>query len=81
MVGEMAARNDLIVLNQGGEFTFRRGAEGSIIDLAIAAPRFASRISDWSVLVAMDPLRKLQGQKIIRETRPTSQINGKAENP
>ena len=23
MVGEMVARNDLIVLNQGGEFTFR----------------------------------------------------------
>ena len=26
MVGEMIARNDLIVLNQGREFTFRRGA-------------------------------------------------------
>ena len=50
MVGEMVARNDLIVLNQGGDFTFRRGAGGSIIDLTIAAPRLASRISDWSVL-------------------------------
>ena len=50
MVGEMVARNDLIVLNQGGEFTFRRGAGGSIIDLTIAAPRLVSRISDWSVL-------------------------------
>ena len=29
---------------------FRRGAEGSIIDLTITAPRLASRISDWSVL-------------------------------
>ena len=37
-------------MNQGGKFTFRRGAEGSIIDLTIAAPRLASRISDWSVL-------------------------------
>ena len=39
MVGEMVARNDLIVLNQGRDFTFRRGAGGSIIDLAFAAPR------------------------------------------
>ena len=50
MVGEMVARNELIVLNQGGDFTFRRGAGGSIIDLTIAAPRLASRMSDWSVL-------------------------------
>ena len=50
LVGEMVARNKLIVLNQGGEYTFRRGAGGSIIDLTIAAPRLASRISDWSVL-------------------------------
>ena len=28
LVGEMVARNDLIVLNQGGEFTYRRGAGG-----------------------------------------------------
>ena len=50
MVGEMVARNDLTVLNQGRESTFRQGAGGSIIDLTIAAPRLASRISDWSVL-------------------------------
>ena len=50
LVGEMVARNDLIVLNQGREFTFRRGAGGSIIDLTIAAPCLGSRISDWSVL-------------------------------
>ena len=49
LVGEMVARNDLIVLNRGREFTFRRGAGGLIIDLTIAAPRLASRISDWSV--------------------------------
>ena len=29
----------------------------------------------------MDPIRKLQGQEIICVTRPTSQINGKAEYP
>ena len=29
----------------------------------------------------MDPLRQLQAQKIICETRLTSQINGKAEHP
>ena len=29
----------------------------------------------------MDPLRQPQAQKIICETRPTSQINGKVENP
>ena len=50
LVGEMAARNDLIVLNQGRDFTFRRGAGGSIIDLTFAAPRLASRIVDWCVL-------------------------------
>ena len=50
LVGEMVARNDLIVLNQGKEFTFRRGVGGSIINQTIAAPRFASRIGDWSVL-------------------------------
>ena len=46
LVGEMAARNDLIVLNQGRDFTFRRGAGGSIIDLMFAAPRLASGIVD-----------------------------------
>ena len=50
LVGEMVARNGLIVLNQGKEFTFRRGAGGSIIDLTIATPRLASRIGGWSVL-------------------------------
>ena len=33
------------------------------------------------LVIKFDPLRKLQGQKIICETRPTSQINGKAEYP
>ena len=42
LVAEMVPRNDLIVLNQGKEFTFRRGAGGSIIDLTIATPRLAS---------------------------------------
>ena len=46
----MVARNDLIILNRGRDFTFRRGAGGSIIDLTIAAPRLASRIGDWYVL-------------------------------
>ena len=50
LVGEMVARNDLIVLTWGRDFTFRRGAEGSIINLTIAAPRLASRIGDWCVL-------------------------------
>ena len=50
MVGEMVARNDLIVLNRGGDFRFRRGVGGSIINLTIAAPRLASRIGDWCVL-------------------------------
>ena len=50
LVGEMVARNDLIVLNRGRDFTFRRGAGGSIIDLTIAVLRLASRIGDWCVL-------------------------------
>ena len=49
LVSEMVARNDLIVLNQGREFTFRRGAGGFIIDLTFAAPRLASRIGDWCI--------------------------------
>ena len=43
LVGKMVASNDLIVLNQGKEFTLRRGAGGSIIDLTIAAPRLKDR--------------------------------------
>ena len=50
MVGEMVARNDLIVLNRGRNITLRRGGEGAIIDLTFAAPRLASRIGDWCVL-------------------------------
>ena len=44
LVDEMVARNDLIILNRGRDFTFIRGARGSIIDLTIAAPSLASRI-------------------------------------
>ena len=50
LVGEMVARNDLIVLNRGRDFTIRRGAGGSIIDLTITAPRLTSRIGDWCVI-------------------------------
>ena len=50
LVGEMVARNDLIVLNRGRDFTIRRGSGGSIIDLTIAAPSLASRIGHWCVL-------------------------------
>ena len=50
LISEMVARNDLIVLNQGKEFTFRRGTKGSIIHLTIAAPRLASMIGDLCVL-------------------------------
>ena len=50
MVCEMFARNDLIVLNRSRDFTCRRGAGGSKIDLTIAVPRLASRVGDWCVL-------------------------------
>ena len=47
LVGKMVARNDLIVLNRGRNFTFRRGAMGGgVINLTISA----SRIGDWCVL-------------------------------
>ena len=49
LVGEMVTRNDLIVLNRGRDYTFRRGAVGSIIVLTIAASRLPSRIGDWCV--------------------------------
>ena len=42
-VGEMVARNDLIVLNRDRDFTFRRVAGVWIIDLTISATRLASR--------------------------------------
>ena len=62
LVGEMVARDDLIVLNQGGEFRFRREAGGgAIIDLSIAATHLASRITDWSVL----EVRTLSDQRCI----------------
>ena len=50
LVGETVARTDLIVLNRSRDFTFRRGARESIIDLTIAAPNLASRIGDWCFL-------------------------------
>ena len=46
----MVARNDLIVLNQGKDFTFRRGTGWPIIDLKVAALRLASKIGEWCVL-------------------------------
>ena len=46
----LPARNDLIVLNRGRDFTFRRGAGESIIDLTMAAPHLTSRIGDWCFL-------------------------------
>ena len=56
MFGQMVARNDLIVLNRGRDFTFRRGPWGSIIDLTIARPRLASKIGDWCILEVINNL-------------------------
>ena len=52
LVSEMVARNDLILLNRGRDFTFRQGSMGggSVNNLTIAAPRLVSRIGDWCVL-------------------------------
>ncbi|XP_051159331.1 uncharacterized protein LOC127280415 [Leptopilina boulardi] len=50
LVANMVAANDLVVMNRGRKFTFRRGVAGSIIDLTIASPRVARRIREWSVL-------------------------------
>ena len=41
LVGEVVARNDLVVLNRSRDFTFRRGAGRSIIDIMISAPHLA----------------------------------------
>ena len=38
LVGEMADRNDLIVLNQGKDFTFRRGAGGRLSTSRLPRP-------------------------------------------
>ena len=50
LVSEIVVKNDLIVLNRRHEFTLRRGAVGSIIDITIAAPHLASKIGGWLVL-------------------------------
>ena len=50
LVGEMVAKNELILLNRGRDLTFIRGAGGLIIDRTIVTPRLASRIGDWCVL-------------------------------
>ncbi|XP_043472927.1 uncharacterized protein LOC122505400 [Leptopilina heterotoma] len=50
LVSDMVAANDLVVMNRGREFTFRRGVSGSIIDLTIASPRVARRFARWKVL-------------------------------
>ena len=47
---EFVARNDLTVMNNGQEHTFRRGDTGSIIDLTIASENLASKIENWRVL-------------------------------
>lgn len=49
-VTEMAARLDLVFLNEGTTSTFRRsGCRGTIIDLTMATTRVASRVRDWRV--------------------------------
>lgn len=49
-VSEMIARMDLIVLNKGNAFTFRRGTTGSVIDITLASSGIAARTSAWRVL-------------------------------
>ena len=39
LFGEMVAGNKLLLLNRGGELTFRREARGSIINLKFSTPR------------------------------------------
>lgn len=46
----MLARLDLVVLNEGDSFTFRRRNTGSVIDVTMATNRVARRTSSWKVL-------------------------------
>lgn len=50
IVTEFIAQNDLVVLNRGNEFTFRRLDTGSIIDLSLSTPKLATRVKQWKVL-------------------------------
>ena len=50
LVGEMVARNDLTVLNQGRDFAFRQETGGLIIDFTITAPCLTSIIGNWCLL-------------------------------
>ena len=47
---ELVARNNLTVMNNGQEYTFRRGDTGSIIGLTIASENLASKIENWRLL-------------------------------
>lgn len=50
IVCEFLSRNDLIILNEGREPTFRRSNAASIIDLTLASPNISKYIREWGVL-------------------------------
>lgn len=50
-VADMAARLDLVIVNEGSSTTFRRpGYRGTIIDITLATPNTAAIIPNWRVL-------------------------------
>lgn len=50
LLSEMIARLDLVILNEGNDFTFRRGDTGSVIDITLSTGGVAAGASAWRVL-------------------------------
>lgn len=49
-LSDLVARMNLVVLNEGNAFTFRRGATGSVVDVTFATEGVAARTEGWQVL-------------------------------
>ena len=49
-LSEVVAGLDLVVLNEGDTFTFRRGIGGSVLDITLGSVAIAARTSTWRVL-------------------------------
>ena len=49
-LSEFVAGLDLVVLNEGDTFTFRRGIGGSVLDITLGSVAIAARTSTWRVL-------------------------------
>lgn len=84
-VADTIARLDLVILNTGSVSTFRRpGCRESILDISLATPDTAARISRWEVLETYSGSDHQYIQFIIATTRDCQTVQtrpGKRWNP